>query len=53
MEKAIPQDPKSTSTRSQLDDSVFPNRLIEIADAYPNNIIVRFFVLPFVRHFFK
>jgi hypothetical protein len=54
MGKASPQDPHSTSTLSQLDDRVFPNnRLAEIADAYPDNISVRCFVVPFVRHFFK
>lgn len=53
MEKPSPQEPKSTSAHSQLDESVFPNRLVEIADAYPDNPIVRYLVAPFARHFFK
>ncbi|KAL5357336.1 hypothetical protein BJX96DRAFT_144285 [Aspergillus floccosus] len=39
--------------RSQVDDTVFPNRLVEIADAYPTDPIVRWFVVPFARHPFS
>lgn len=53
MEKASPQNPKSTTTRSQLDESVLPNRIVEFADAYPDNLIVRFLVVPFARHPFN
>lgn len=53
MEKASLQDPESISTRSQQDDSVFPNRIVEIADAYSDNLIVRYLVVPIARHPFK
>jgi hypothetical protein len=53
MEKGGAEGSKVTSTRRQVDNTVFPNRLVEIADVYSDDPIVKWFVLPFVRHFFK
>lgn len=53
MEKEGAQGFKSTSARSQVDDTVLPNHLVEIADVYSDNPIVKWFVVPFVRHSFK
>jgi hypothetical protein len=41
MEKATFQSRESTSDRAQLDDGAPPNRLVEIADSFPDNLIVR------------
>ncbi|KAJ5160143.1 uncharacterized protein N7482_007147 [Penicillium canariense] len=38
---------------AQLDDGAPPNRLIEIADSFPDDLIVRCFVTPFARHSYK
>ncbi|KAJ5127969.1 hypothetical protein N7448_008748 [Penicillium atrosanguineum] len=53
MEKATFQSHKSTPDRAQLDDDAPPNRLVEIADFFPDNLVVRYFVAPFARHFYK
>jgi hypothetical protein len=53
MEKATFQSRKSTSDCARLDDGAPPNRLVEIADSFPDNLIVRYFVAPFARHFYK
>lgn len=53
MAKGCPQDPKSTYARSHEEDPIFQNRLVGIADAYPDNHIVKWLVVPFARHPFK
>lgn len=52
MEKTNCHSP-SLSSPTQTDDDVSPNRLIEIANSFPGNLVVRLFVAPLARYFWK
>ncbi|KAI9367884.1 hypothetical protein BJX61DRAFT_526364 [Aspergillus egyptiacus] len=52
--ESSPKCHRPPSAHSQPDDGVFPgNRLVAIVDAYPDNLVVQYFMWPFARHFFK
>lgn len=53
MAKEDPRDPESTYARSHEEEPIFQNRLVGIADAYPDNLIVKWLVMPFARYPFK